>query len=130
MFTSENCQVGDTSWVEFKIELNENAKPVKQKVRPLPPLWKKDLKDQLDERLRDCVIEPADSPWASPLVPVKKKNGATRWACDFCILNSLTIDDSFPTPNISEVLETLSESKVFSTLDAQNSYHCISIEGP
>ena len=37
VFTSENCQVGDTSWVEFKIELNENAKPVKQKVRPLPP---------------------------------------------------------------------------------------------
>ena len=40
----------------------------------------------------------------------------------------LTVDDSFPTPNISEALETLSESKVFSTLDAQNAYHCISIE--
>ena len=76
----------------------------------------------------DCVIEPADSPWASLLVPVKKKNGAVRWACDFHVLNSLTVDDSFPTPNISEVLETLSESKVFSTLDAQNAYHCISIE--
>ena len=93
--------------------------PVKQKVRPLPPPLKKDLKGQLDEWLRDCVIEPADSPWASPLVPVKKKNGATRWASDSRVLNSLTVDDSFPTPNISEVLETLSESKVFSTLDAQ-----------
>ena len=76
--------------------------------------------------MHDCVIEPADSPWASPLVPVKKKNGAIRWATDFRVLNSLTVDDSFPTPNISEVLETLSESKVFSTLDAQNAYHCIS----
>ena len=47
---------------------------------------------------------------------------------DFCVLNSLIVNDSFPTPNISEVLETLSESKVFSTLDAQNAYHCISIE--
>ena len=35
VFTSEHCQVGDTSWVEFKIELNEHAKPVKQKFRPL-----------------------------------------------------------------------------------------------
>ena len=96
-------KVGDTSWVEFKIDLNENSKPVKQKVRPLPPPLKKDLKGQLDEWLRDCVIEPADSPWASPLVPVKKKHGAVRWACDFCILNSLTVDDSFLTLNISEV---------------------------
>ena len=60
-------------------------------------------------------------------MPVKKKKGQVRWAADFRVLNSLTIDDSFPTPNISEVLETLSESKVFSTLDAQNAYHCISI---
>ena len=69
--------------MEFKIELKEHANPVKQKVGPLPPPLKKDLKGQLDEWLRDCVIEPAESPWASPLVPVKKKNGATRWACDF-----------------------------------------------
>ena len=86
------------------------------------------MKGQLDDWLRDCVIEPAESPWASPLVPVKKKNGTRRWATDFRVLNLLTVDDSFPTPNISEVLETLSESKVFSTLDAQNAYHCISIE--
>ena len=78
---------------------------------PPPPPLKANLKVQLDDWLRDCVIEPADSPWASPLVPVKKKNG-----------------DSFPTPNISEVLETLGESRVFSMLDAQNAYHCISIE--
>ena len=44
VFTSENCQVGDTSWVEFKIELNEHAKPVKQKVHPLPPPLKKRFK--------------------------------------------------------------------------------------
>ena len=37
------------------------------------------------------------------------------------------MEDSFPTPNISEVLETLGESNVFSTLDTQNAYHCISI---
>ena len=92
-----------------------------------PPL-KKELKGQLDEWLRNWVIEPADSLWASPLVPIKKKNIAVCWATDFCVLNSLRVDDSFPTPNISEVLETLSESKVFSKLDAQNVYHCISIE--
>ena len=41
MFTSERCQVGHTSCVEFKIELNEKAKQVKQKLRPLSPPLKK-----------------------------------------------------------------------------------------
>ena len=70
----------------------------------------------------------ANSPWASPLVPVKKKGGAVCWATNFRVLNSLTVEDSFPTPNISEVLETLGESNLFLTLDAQNVYHSISIE--
>ena len=73
-------------------------------------LWSKlkleHLKFQLDDWLRDSVIEPADSPWALLLVPVKKKNGQVRWAAYFRVLNSLPIDHSFPTPNISEVLET------------------------
>ena len=37
VFTSDQCQVGDTAWVKFKIELNQNAQPVKQRVCPLPP---------------------------------------------------------------------------------------------
>ena len=94
-----------------------------------PPLsLKANLKFHLDDWLQDSVIEPDDSPWASLLVPVKKKNSKVRWAADFRVLNSLTVDDSFPTPNTLEVLETLSESKVFSTLDTLNAYHCVSIE--
>ena len=58
----------------------------------------------------------------------KKEKQQNTLGGRFHVLNSLTVDDSFPTPNISEVLETLGESRVFSTLDAQNEYHCISIE--
>ena len=115
--------------MEFKIDLNLDAQPVKKCVGSLPPPpLKANLKVQLDEWMRDCVIEPAASPWASLLVPVKKKKGLVRWATDFRVLNSLTEEDAFPTLNISEVLETFGESNVFSTLDAQNAYHCISIE--
>ena len=38
VFAKENVTIGNTSWVEFPVELKENAKPVKQKVCPLPPL--------------------------------------------------------------------------------------------
>ena len=78
MFTSSQCQVGHTSWVNFRIELNKTAQPVKQTVCQLTPPLKAHLKFQLDDWLRDSVIEPADSPWASRLVPVKKKNGQVR----------------------------------------------------
>ena len=37
VFTSDQCQAGDTSCMKFKIELNQNGQPVKQRVRPLPP---------------------------------------------------------------------------------------------
>ena len=128
VFASDQCKVGEPSWVKFKINLNLIAQPGKQRVCPVPPPpVKANLKGQLDDWLQDFVIEPANSPWASPLVPGKKKNSEIRWASDFRVLNSLTVDDSFLTPNISEVLEALGESKVFSTLDAQNAYHCFSI---
>ena len=95
--------------MKFKIELYWNTQPVKQRVCPLPPPpLKANLKFQLDDWLCDLVIEPADYPWASPFAPVKKKNGQVRWAADFHVSNSLTVDDSFPTPKILEVLETLS----------------------
>ena len=38
VFADENITIGETSWVKFRIDLKENATPVKQKVRPLPPL--------------------------------------------------------------------------------------------
>ena len=37
VFTSDQCSVGKTSWEEFKIELMPGARPVNQRVRPLPP---------------------------------------------------------------------------------------------
>ena len=41
VFTDEHVKVGNTSWVQFRIDLKENAQPVKQKVLPLPPTLKK-----------------------------------------------------------------------------------------
>ena len=41
VFTDEHVKVGNTSWVEFKIDLKNHANPVKQKVHPLPPSEKR-----------------------------------------------------------------------------------------
>ena len=60
------------------------------------------------------------------MVPVTKKLGAVRWCVDQ--VNKVTVTDSYPTPNISIILDLLSLSKKFSTLDAAQAYHAIPIE--
>ena len=111
IFTTEDCKVGKTTWEKFKIELIPNARPVNQRMRPIPPNLKENLRAQLDLWLKNEVIEPSTSPWSSPLVPVTKKTEETRWVLDFRRVNDLTVTDSFPTPNISEILNSLGKSK-------------------
>ena len=123
-------EVGITDLVEFDIELKEGAKPVRQKVRPLNPHQRESLKKQVETWKREDIIEESISPWASPLVPAKKAGGAPgeiRWAIDYRALNSVTVKDSYPIPNIDEVLERLAGSKYYSALDAAAAYHTIPV---
>ena len=88
---------------------------------------KKSLRDQIDLWVREGVAEECLSPWASPMVPVAKSNGTTRWCVDYRKLNASTIADSYPLPNISENLDRLAGGTIFSTLDASQAYHTIPV---
>ena len=83
-------------------------------MRPLNPDQRSNLKDQLDEWIQQGIIEPANSPWASPLVPVKKKDGRTRSVTDLRLLNDLTVKDAYLLTNIQENLQKLKGAKIFS----------------
>ena len=48
IFTTEDCKEGKTTWETFKIELLPNARPVNQRMRPIPPNLKENLRVQLD----------------------------------------------------------------------------------
>ena len=71
-------QYGETKLLEMKIDLIPGAIRYKFRVRPLNLDQKENLQDQIDEWLEQEVMEPSISPWVSPLVPVKKKDGRTR----------------------------------------------------
>eukprot|EP00731_Ephydatia_muelleri_P031170 Em0022g684a len=72
--------------------------------------------------LRDDVIQPSSSPWASPIVLATKKDGSPRFCVDYRKLNEVTQKDAYPLPQIDETLETLAESQLFSTLDLASGY--------
>ena len=127
IFTSDGVRVGHTQTVEHDIVLTTGAKVHRDKARPLHPQTREALKEQIEAWLADDVIQPSCSEWASAMVPVKKKDGSWRWAVDYRGLNGVTVPDMFPTPNISQILERLGGSKVFSSLDAAQAYHNVSL---
>ena len=81
-----------------------------------------DLDRQVAALLADGVIEESCSPWASPVVLVRKNNGEWRFCIDYCRLNSITVKDSHPLPRVDETLDVQAGSRWFTTLDITNGY--------
>ncbi|KRX77679.1 Transposon Ty3-I Gag-Pol polyprotein, partial [Trichinella patagoniensis] len=72
--------------------------------------------------LRRDVVEPSSSPWASPIVLVKKKDGSCRFCVNYRQLNNLTRKDAYPLPRIDDTLDALAGAQWFSTLDLASGY--------
>ena len=88
----------------------------------MSPAQREVVKRLLDDMLQDDVIQPSSSPWASPVVLATKKDGSSHFCVDYCKLNEVTQKDAYPLSQIDEVLETLAESQLFSTLDLVSGY--------
>ena len=82
----------------------------------------------LEKMISSGVIEESASDWASPSVLVRKKDGSVRWCIDYRAVNTVTLKDAYPLPNITECLDTLSGSEFFSTLDMASGYWQIEVE--
>ncbi|UYV65014.1 K02A2.6-like [Cordylochernes scorpioides] len=126
VFATSPKDVGRTNVTQHRIDTG-GATPVKQLPRRLPMTRRDEVAKLIEEMAEQDVIEPSSSPWASPVVLVKKKDGSTRFCVDYRRLNDLTKKDSYPLPRIDATLDTLSGSQWFSTLDLKSGYWQVSI---
>ena len=86
-----------------------------------------ELKKQLDELISKGYIRPSASPWGSPILFIKKKDGSIRLCIDYRNLNAVTIKNKHPLPRIDDLLDQLRGAKYFSKIDLRSGYHQMKI---
>ena len=95
IFAEEINQLGRTNITRHKIELEDGTKPIKQQYYKTNPIASKFIQDEIGKLLENRIIKPSKSPWTSPVVLVKKKDGKTRFCVDYRKLNSVTKKDAY-----------------------------------
>ena len=127
IFARNINKLDTTTKAEHLID-TRGSHPNKQLPRRLPNVLREEVNWQVGEMLDGGVIRPSKSPWASPIVLVKKKDGTWRFCVDFRKLNDVTVKDSFPLPQINDLLDTLAGQRYFITLDLASGYWQVSME--
>ncbi|KAJ7991583.1 hypothetical protein DPEC_G00285370 [Dallia pectoralis] len=122
IFALDELSFGHTTAVKHTIRLQDET-PFKERSRPIHPSDREAVRQHLRELLDASVIRESESPFASPVVVVKKKNGKIRLCIDYRKLNSRTIKDAYALPNIEETFSALSGARWFSVMDLKSGYY-------
>jgi hypothetical protein len=110
---------------DHAITLEADAKPPNSKPYHYSPLQKDEIERQVTEMLHSGVIAHSMSPYAAPVLLVKKKDGSWRFCIDYRRLNLATVKNKFPLPIVDELLDELAGATLFSKLDLRAGYHQI-----
>ena len=121
VFSTSKQDLGRTDLVYHNIP-TADAVPIKQPSRRLPVHYQPEVSKLLDGMQQQGVIEPSCSPWASPIVLVREKDGSLRFCVDYRKLNKVTKKDSYPLPRVDDLLDSLADAQWFSTLDLRSGY--------
>lgn len=127
VFALTDMDYGHTDKVKHRIKMSDET-PFKHRARPIHPQDIEAVRKHLQELLAAGIIRESESPFASPIVVVRKKDNSVRLCIDFRKLNAQTIRDAYALPNLEEVFTMLTGSKWFSVLDLKSGYYQIEMD--
>lgn len=109
------------------ITLKPNFEPPNQRPYRYPFVQKSEIERLIKEMLSAGISQPSHSPFASPVILVKKKYGTWRFCVDYRRLNEGTLKDKYPIPLIEVLLDELDGASVFSKIDLRSGYHQVRV---
>lgn len=106
----------------------KDEEPIYQRARRLSEAEKQEVNAQIQEWMSEGIVRESHSDFCSPIVIVKKKDGASRLCVDYRMINQKIIKDRYPLPLIEDQLDLLQDAKVFSTLDLRNGFFHVEVD--
>lgn len=127
IFAKHDYDLGHCEVVQHAIDTQGHA-PIRQQPYRIPFAQRKVVEEEIDKMLKTGVIQPTNSPWASPIVLVAKKTGEWRVCCDLRKLNAIAAPIQYPLPRIEDLLYSLSNGRYLSSCDLASGYWQISVQ--
>ena len=120
-FAQDEGDIGQANGVVHAIQL-EDPTPINTNPYRKSPFERAKISEQVRKMLALGVIDESQSPWSSPVVIVRKKDGSSRFCVDFRKVNAKTKKDVYPLPRTDDALSYLRGSRYFSVLDLLSGY--------
>ena len=113
--------------LDFEIKMIPHGKVPNKAVYKMSPIEQEELRKQLDELIERGFIRPSQSAYGSPVLFVKKKNGALRMCVDYRAINALTVKWKYPIPDINMLLDQLKGARYFTKIDLNQAYYQVRV---